>query len=138
VAALGLVLVVLTILLLSTAGIYALMSFNVTQRRREIGIRSALGGQPHHVLRGVLARADAQLGIGVAVGLTAAVLLECVTHDQLILVSPGSPTAAAQPGSVLLPATTAALVLCIGLAAALGPARRGLRIQPTDALRDGE
>ena len=50
-----------SVILLSAAGIYALMSFTVTKRRREIGIRTALGAGPRRVLGGILSRAFAQI-----------------------------------------------------------------------------
>ncbi|MEW5931872.1 MAG: ABC transporter permease, partial [Gemmatimonadota bacterium] len=60
--------VALSVVLLSAAGIHALVSFTVTRRRKEIGIRAALGARPRHVLASVFARAAAQLGAGVALG----------------------------------------------------------------------
>lgn len=120
--ALGLIMV--SVLLLSAAGIYALMSFTVTRRRREIGIRSALGAEPERVLRGIFSRAAGQLGVGLGVGVGAAVLLELMSGGGVM----------DGKGLVLLPAV-AVLMLIVGLLATVGPARRGLRIQPMDALR---
>jgi putative ABC transport system permease protein len=116
--------VLLSVLLLSAAGIYAMMSFTVTQRRREIGIRSALGARPVQVLRSVFTRATAQIGAGLIVGIGSAALLDYTTGGQLL----------AGRGGVILPALTA-LMVGVGLMAALGPARRGLAIEPTEALR---
>jgi predicted permease len=117
-------LVLLSVFLLSAAGIYALMSFAVTQRRREIGIRTALGAHPLQVLRSVFARAAGQLALGLAVGVAAATLVEGITDGGLMK----------GRGAVILPAL-ALVMAVVGLLAALGPARRGLRIQPTEALR---
>jgi predicted permease len=113
-----------SVLLLSAAGIHALMSFTVNQRRREIGIRSALGAPARRVLASVLARAARQLAVGVGVGLAAAVALDVASGGVLLLGA----------GVLLVPAT-AAFMLVVGLLAAVGPARRGLRVQPTEALR---
>jgi putative ABC transport system permease protein len=112
-----------SVLLLSAAGIHALMSFTVNQRKREIGIRSALGAPARRILGSVLARAR-QLAFGVSIGLAAAVAL-----DRL---SGGAPMEGT--GLLLVPGT-AVFMLAAGLVAAGGPARRGLRIQPTEALR---
>jgi len=113
-----------SVLLLSAAGIHALMSFTVNQRRREIGIRAALGGSTRLILTSVLARATRQLAIGVGLGLVAAVALDLAAGGELM----------AGTGLLLVPGT-AAFMLVVGLLAAAGPARRGLRVQPTEALR---
>ncbi|WP_420125995.1 ABC transporter permease [Longimicrobium sp.] len=125
VAALALALVTLSVLLLSAAGIYALMSFTVMQRRREIGIRTALGADSRRILRSIFSRAAGQLGAGLLVGMVVAGVLERASGGLLIVGN----------GAVLLP-MVAALMMAVGLLAAAGPARRGLRIQPMDALRN--
>jgi putative ABC transport system permease protein len=111
-----------TVVLLSTAGIHALMSLTVTRRRREIGIRTALGANPRRVLAGVFARAAWQLGLG---GLAGAVL------GVWLLTWTGLTRAAATPLAAAI-----AVMLLAGMVAAAGPARRGLRVQPMEALRE--
>lgn len=115
----------LSVLLLSAAGIYAMMSFTVARRRREIGIRAALGADARQVLSGIFARASAQIGAGVLVGVGLAAAVNRAAGGLL-----------PAEQRVLLLALAAALMLCVGLAAALGPARRGLAVQPTEALRE--
>ena len=83
-AAAALALVTLSVVLLSSAGIYALMAFTVAERRKEIGIRAALGADPRRILGSVFSRALGQLGIGAAVGATAAALLEGLTRGDLM------------------------------------------------------
>ena len=124
-AALALGLVTLSVLLLSAAGLYALMSLTVAQRRKEIGIRTALGAQPRRILAGIFSRALRQVATGVAVGLGVAALLDVATRGGLM----------GGEGAILLPAV-AVLMTGVGLLAAFGPARRGLRIQPMEALRE--
>jgi hypothetical protein len=113
-----------SVLLLSAAGIHALMSFTVNQRRREIGIRAALGAPARRILAGVLTRATRQLALGVGIGLAAAVGLDLASGGVLL-----------QGTGLLLVPATAAFMLVVGLLAAAGPARRGLRVEPTEALR---
>ena len=112
------------VILLSAAGIHAMMSFAVNQRRREIGIRTALGAPAHRVLKSVLARAIRQLAVGAGIGLVVAIAIDRGSGGTLM----------SGTGLVLFPATVA-LMLVVGLLAATGPARRGLRVQPTEALR---
>ena len=120
-AFLGIVGVTTSVLLLSAAGIYALMSFTVTRLRREIGIRSALGARPHLLVGGVLSKAAGQIAVGILVGL---VLARMLTHAGGNLDYP-----------VLRLLLVAAFMMVVGMVAAFGPARRALRIQPTEALR---
>ncbi len=123
----ALAIVTLSVLFLSAAGLYALMSFTVARQRRQIAIRMALGAPPSRMLAAIFARALSQLAIGVAVGLTIALVL----HRKLnIEIEGGSPI----PG--ILPAATL-FILLIGLLSAAGPARRAIRTDPTEALRDG-
>jgi putative ABC transport system permease protein len=124
-AALAVGLVTLSVLLLSAAGLYALMSFTVTRRRREIGIRAAMGADPRQLLRSIFSRALGQMALGVVAGLAAAGLLDVAAGGAMM----------GGDGLVLLPAV-AALMLGVGLLAAVGPARRGLRIHPMEALRE--
>ena len=117
-------LLTVSVLLLSAAGIYALMSFTITRRRREIGIRSALGAGARSVLWSVLSRAMVQIAIGITIGISLATLMDRATD--------GGTTAGR--GALVLPAV-ALLMALVGLIAAIGPARRALAIQPTEALR---
>jgi ABC-type antimicrobial peptide transport system permease subunit len=114
--------IMLIVLCLSAAGIHSLMSLAVVQRRKEIGIRTALGARPRQVLRTVFARSLRQLGLGVGIGaLVGAALIPAIT------------TTTSRAAGLLV--IVAALMLTVGLLAALGPARRGLRIQPMEVLR---
>jgi ABC-type antimicrobial peptide transport system permease subunit len=117
--------VMLSLVVLSGAGIYALMSFTVARRRKEIGIRAALGADPTRILAGIFSRALAQLAAGAAVGLAGAIALEQVLEGEMFQ----------GHGAVILP-LVALFMTVTGLLAAIGPARRGLRIQPIEALRE--
>ena len=121
----ALALIVISVLLLSAAGIYALMSFTVSRSRKEIGIRAALGADARQLLRGIFTRAAAQLASGVLVGATLALLADAVSGGEAL----------GPAGRLFVPAM-AAVMIGVGLAASIGPARRGLRVQPTEALRD--
>ena len=125
VSAIGLVTLTLSVLLLSAAGIYSLMSITVNQRRREIGIRAALGAHPRRILASVFKRAVRQLVTGVAVGITIALGMDRLLPGVLV----------DDHGAIIFP-LVATMMLVVGLLAAYGPARRGLAIQPTEALRD--
>jgi predicted permease len=122
--ALGLSCILVTVLLFSAAGVYALMSFTVAQRRREIGIRAALGASPMGLLRSVFSRVAAQVGAGVVLGALGAMAIAPLSDDVVL-------TARL---SMVTPAIALIMVL-VGVVAAYGPARRSLRIQPTEAVR---
>ena len=117
-------LVLVSVFLLSAGGVYALASFTVTRRRREIGIRTALGAHPRQVLRTVFGRVAGQIALGLGVGIVAAAAIDRISGGELL----------GGRGGVLLP-IFGVLMTLVALLAALGPARRGLRIEPIEALR---
>ena len=121
----AIVIVMLSVIVLAAAGIYALMSFTVAQRRREIGIRAALGANRNRLLAGIFARALGQITAGVAVGLVGAFALETVLEGEMFQ----------GQGIVLIPLVMLVMAI-VGTIAVAGPARRGLSIQPTEALRE--
>ena len=135
-SALAIVLVMLSVLLLSGAGVYALMSFTVNQRRREIGIRAALGASPHSLLASIFAKAIRQLSIGIGVGLFLASALAYAAVSAFA--SMYSADTGMVLGLVFVMGIVAAAVFLVGTLATFGPARRGLRIQPSEALKGAD
>jgi hypothetical protein len=121
--ALALSCILVTVLLFSAAGVYALMSFAVSQRRREIGIRAALGASSMDVLRSVFSRVALQVGMGVVLGALGA-----------MMISPNVDVVVARRLATVTP-VIALIMVVVGVVAAYGPARRSLRIQPAEAVR---
>lgn len=76
--------VTVRVLLLSSAGIYALMSFTVSQRRKEIAIRTALGADRKRIVAGIFSRALGQLAIGAALGMASGAVMEKASGDNLM------------------------------------------------------
>ena len=116
--------VLLVAVVFSAAGLYALMAVAVARRTREIGIRVALGATPGRVLRSVFDRAGRQLGGGIIAG-NSLILLIAWRADSLTA------------GLVVTIVITSVIMATVGVLACAGPARRALRIQPTEALRQG-
>ena len=121
-----LVLFATTATLIATCGIYGLMAYAVTQRRREIGVRMALGAERRDVLRLVLTRALRIVVAGLIVGLAGAVGVTRVLQTFLFGVTPTDPIAFT---------IVTLLLMAVGLMAAWLPARRATRIDPCAALR---
>jgi predicted permease len=121
-----LVLLATTAMLIATCGIYGLMAYAVTQRRREIGVRMALGATRRDVLGLVLARALRIVLAGVIVGLAGAAGVTRVLQRFLFGVTPTDPIAFA---------LVTVLLMAVALIAAWLPARRATRIDPCAALR---
>ena len=113
-------------LILSAVGIYAVVSYLVSQRTREIGVRTALGAQPRDVLRLVLGEGQKMALRGVAVGLGGALLVNRLFATLLYRISATDPVTLA---------SIATLLVIVTLAACYLPARRALRIDPAMALR---
>ena len=121
----ALIAVAISVLILSSAGLYALMSVIVTKRRREIGIRIALGADQRKVLTGIFSRAAVQVGVGIALGITIAAIMLQFTAGEM----------SGFNAFLVLPAV-ALFMLAVGAFATLGPARRGLAIQPSAVLKE--
>src|SRR5206468_3084277 len=113
-------------ILLAAAGIYGVISFAVTQRTREIGIRMALGARPGQVMGGVLRNGMLLVAIGVVLGLIGSRLTARFLENLLFGVSNGD---AATYVAVILG------VSVVGLLANLVPARRASGVDPMQALR---
>ena len=124
----ALVLLCIIAILLSAGGLYALMSFMVTQRTREIGIRSALGAHPRSIVFTISRRAAIQLVIGVVLGGALASWILAETFQDKIMMP---------QNMALVVAGVVAGTVTVGVLACLAPTLRGLRIQPTEALREG-
>jgi predicted permease len=113
-------------LLISIAGIYGLLAYNVSQRTRDIGLRMALGATRFNVLRMILRQAVLLLGIGVVIGVVAAVAMGSMLRSFLYGVAP-------YDASTMV--AVSLLLLACGLLASYIPARRASRIEPMKALR---
>ncbi len=114
-------------LVLAAVGLYGVMAYTVQQRTNEIGLRMALGADRMRVVKMVLSSAFAQIGIGLAIGIPAAIGAGKLMTDQLFGVKPWDP--------VML----ALAALMLGLAALLAsaiPARRAAGVEPMVALRN--
>ena len=113
-------------LLLAGGGLYAVLSYAVSQRRREFGVRAALGAGRSELVRLVLREGMSVTFIGLAIGLTAAALLTRFLQGVLFGVSPlDGVTFAAAP----------ILLVGVAMAACIGPARRAARVDPAEVLR---
>jgi putative ABC transport system permease protein len=113
-------------LVLAALGLYGVISYSVSQRRREFGVRLSLGATPATLRALVLKQGLAVMAVGVVIGLVAAVGLTRFIASQLFGVAPGDPW--------VIVAVVLVLVL-VGVAAVLTPARAASRIEPMEALR---
>jgi ABC-type antimicrobial peptide transport system permease subunit len=113
-------------LVLATVGIYGVMSFAVSRRTREIGIRMAMGAQPGTVKRLVVRQGMTLVVVAVALGWPAAWMLAKLASSFLY----GIPV-----HDAITFATVPVVLACVALIACWLPARRAASINPTDALR---
>lgn len=116
----------LVALVLAAIGLYGVTSYAVAQRTSEIGIRMALGADRKGILQMVMRSAFLQAGIGLVIGIPAAVVAGHLMASQLYQVQPWDPA--------VLAATTVTLALAAFLAAVV-PAQRAARVEPMVALR---
>jgi hypothetical protein len=113
--------------LLSCLGIYGMLTYNVSRRTSEIGVRMALGARTRHVMRVVGAQSLLVVVSGIVVGTFAAVIVARGVATILFSVSPGDPR-------ILVGSAT--LLLGVALLAMVRPLARACRINPLEALRD--
>ena len=113
-------------LTLASIGLFGLMSYNVSRRTNEIGIRMALGAGGHTVARMVLRESLLVVTFGVAIGLAVAVAAGRLVTTVLYGLAP------ADPATMTL---AAVLIVAVTFAAAYIPARRAARVDPMVALR---
>jgi len=114
-------------LMLAAVGIYGVVSYSVSQRTQEIGIRMALGASAGGVRVGVLSETFRLAAIGIGLGLSAALLASPLLSSMLFGISPGDPTTYA---------VVALVLLVVALGAGYLPARRASSVDPLTALRD--
>lgn len=114
-------------MLIATIGLYGVMSYTVTRRKVEIGLRMALGAEPGRVVRMVLAESGLLLGIGVIAGVLLSLAVSKYAESLLFGLEPRDPLSFALAGGALA---------IVSLAAAWIPARRASRLAPTLALRE--
>jgi predicted permease len=113
-------------LLLAAAGVYGLVSFSVSQRTREIGLRMALGARPAAILRMVVARGSLPMAVGLVLGSAGAAALVSVTSAALSEVDLRDPVAYV---------VVAVPLIMVALVATYIPARRATHVDPLLALR---
>jgi putative ABC transport system permease protein len=114
-------------LFLAAIGIYAVLAFVVAQRRREIGIRVALGSTPRRIVRLVLHEGFVLVGFGLVVGIAGSFLLRSAVASQIYSVRPFDP---------LVLVSVIVVMGLIALAACLVPARRAVQVDPIIVLNE--
>ena len=113
-------------LILAGVGVYGVMAYSVSQRTQEIGVRMALGATVQSVFRLVLGQALKLVVVGVVAGLVVAAMLTRLLETLLFETEPLDPVTFA---------LTAVVLMIVATFASYVPARRGMRIAPTEALR---
>ncbi|HEX8452272.1 MAG TPA: ABC transporter permease [Longimicrobium sp.] len=123
------------VLLLSLAGIYAVLSFTVARRTREIGVRVALGAPRARVVAAIFRKPLTQVGAGITVGFILVTAAAYIAVGHRPDGAPRDPDAALTMGNIALLVANALVMLAICMLACVVPTRRALRVQPSEALR---
>ncbi len=113
-------------LLLASVGVYGVVAHSVGERTRELGIRIALGAKASDIRALVLAQGMLPLGVGLIIGVAAALAVNRVLSATLVGVSPADPLTVMVATTALFAAATLGCLI---------PARRAIRVDPVVALR---
>jgi putative ABC transport system permease protein len=113
-------------LLLAALGVYGIVAYSVSQRSREFGIRVALGAKPAQIINMVVGQNLRVVGVGLALGLLAAIPATRLLRGLLYQVGPNDPITFIAIGSMLA---------AVAIVAAYLPARRGTRVDPVVTLK---
>ena len=113
-------------LILACVGIYGVAAYNVSQRRREVGVRMALGARPRAILSMVLRQNLRAVAFGAGIGIASAAAFGRLLTSLLYGVEPSDPVALG---------ATIAILLGMAVLATMGPARRAAQVDPAITLR---
>jgi putative ABC transport system permease protein len=113
-------------LVLVSLGVYGVMAFQIARRQKEIGIRMALGARPVQVTGMVLSETAVPVGVGVAIGIVAALGVTRLAEKMLYGVTPTDPISFVGASGLLV---------LLALIAAYVPSRRAARMSPVETLR---
>lgn len=114
------------VVVLASLGLYGVLNYSVTQQRREIGIRMALGARPAHVLQTVAADVFVMVGAGSLAGVAAGVISARFVESFLFEV---------RASDLAIMTTPVAILICVALISGFQPAIRSVRIDPAQTLR---
>src|SRR6185369_15378075 len=114
-------------LVLTVVGVYGVISYSVSQRSQEFGIRIAVGARPWHVLSLILSQSLCTTVIGVVAGIVASLALTRAMRSLLFHISPTDP---------ITLVSVSLLILCLSAVASFLPARRATKVDPMEALRN--
>ena len=115
---------------LAAVGIYGVMSFSVSQRTQEFGVRMALGADRGRILTMVLRQGSRQVALGLGLGMSLALLITTAAGEGI-----GTMLFGVDPNDPLTYLTVLALITAVSLFAVFMPARRATRVHPVIALR---